>query len=369
MLLDSKNHAESPSLRQRAKESMVTIKDVAKESGFSSTTVSIVLNDAPLARYIPKATKLRIQKAAKKLGYRPNLFARSLRSNRSHTVGVMVFDMTDPYCTLILRGIENALYQASYLPILTDVQNERSRFERYLEMLLGRRVEGLIVIANWLFMDINLLADLEKNSIPSVMIGRELDNHTVSSVIVDNETGGELALEHLHSLGHRDIAVIRGPKALSDSAPRWKGIKRFAEEKGLKLDPRLIVDLPESRDPISGFEGGQKLTLELLKRKHPFTALLAFDDMSALGAVRALARSGVRVPEQCSVVGFDDTAPANICTPALTTVRQPMEGMGSLAVTTLLDAIEAVQETRDFAAIHRKLQPELVARESTAPLK
>ena len=370
MLLDSKKQAESPTVRQpRAKESMVTIKDVAKESGFSSTTVSIVLNDAPLARYIPSATKQRIQRAAKKLGYRPNLFARSLRSNRSHTVGVMVFDMTDPYCTLILRGIENSLYQASYLPMLTDVQNERSRFERYLEMLLGRRVEGLMVIANWLFMDINLLADLEKNSIPCVMIGRELDTHTVSSVIVDNETGGYLALEHLHSLGHRDIAFIRGPKALSDSAPRWKGIRRFADAKGLKIDPRLIVDLPESSEPISGFEGGQKLTLELLKRKHPFSALLAFDDMSALGAVRALNKAGVRVPEQCSVIGFDDTAPAGMCTPALTTVRQPMEAMGSLAVTILLDAIEAVQETRDLGAVHRKLQPELVVRESTASLK
>ena len=367
MLLDSKNVAEAQSLRQsRGKESMVTIKDVAKESGFSSTTVSIVLNDAPLARYIPKVTKARIQKAAKKLGYRPNLFARSLRSNRSHTVGVMVFDMTDPYCTLILRGIENTLYQASYLPILTDVQNERSRFERYLEMLLGRRVEGLIVIANWLFMDINLLADLEKNSIPSVMIGRELNTGAVSSVIVDNETGGQLALEHLHSLGHRDIAFIRGPKPLSDSAPRWKGIRTFAEAKGLKLDPKLIVDLPESSDPISGFDGGQRLTAELLKRKHPFTALLAFDDMSALGAMRALAKAGVRVPEQCSVIGFDDTAMAGICTPGLTTVRQPMESMGSMAVTTLLDAIEAVQETRDFRAVHRKLVPELVVRESTA---
>ena len=124
---------------------MVTIRDVAKESGFSSTTVSIVLNNAPLARYIPTTTKKRIESAAKKLGYRPNLFARSLRSRRSHTIGVMVFDMTDPFCTLVLRGIENSLYQASYLPILTDVQNERARFERYLEMLLDRRVEALIV--------------------------------------------------------------------------------------------------------------------------------------------------------------------------------------------------------------------------------
>src|SRR3984893_7402471 len=109
------------------KTSVITIRDVAKESGFSSTTVSIVLNDAPLARYIPPATKKRIERAAKKLGYRPNLFARSLRSKRSHTVGVMVFDMTDPFCTLVMRGIENSLYQSSYLPILTDVQNDRGR--------------------------------------------------------------------------------------------------------------------------------------------------------------------------------------------------------------------------------------------------
>src|ERR1700755_3724411 len=136
---------------------MGTIRDVAKESGFSSTTVSIVLNNAPLARYIPVATKKRIERAAKKLGYRPNLFARSLRSKRSHTVGVMVFDMTDPFCTPILRGIENTLYQGSMLSLLADAHNEPRRFERYLELLLDRRVEALIVIANWLVMDIKLL--------------------------------------------------------------------------------------------------------------------------------------------------------------------------------------------------------------------
>src|SRR5512140_2406981 len=201
---------------------MVTIRDVAKESGFSSTTVSIVLNNAPLARYIPPATKKKIERAAQRLGYRPNQFARSLRSKRSHTVGVMVFDMTDPYCTLVLRGIENTLYQSSFLPILTDVQNERSRFERYLEMLLDRRVEGLIVVANWLFLDINLLADLEKSSVPTAIIGCELKNEQISSVIVDNELGAHLAVEHLHALGHRKIAFIRGPKGLVDSGPRWK---------------------------------------------------------------------------------------------------------------------------------------------------
>ena len=322
------------------KQSIITMRDVAKESGFSSTTISIVLNNAPLARYIPAGTKKCIEKAAKKLGYRPNLFARSLRSKRTHTVGVMVFDMTDPFCTLVLRGIENSLYQASYLPILTDVHNERSRFERYLEMLLDRRVEALIVLANWLFVDIDVLADLEKSSIPTVMIGRELKNDSVNSVIVDNELGAHAAVEHVYSLGHRRIGFIRGPKTLADSAPRWRGIKSFAKSAGLQLDPKLVLDLPESRDPISSFEAGYKLTEELLKRRRAFSALVAFDDMTAFGSVRALSKAGIRVPEQCSIIGFDDVAASNLYTPPLTTVRQPMEAMGSAAAEIVVEAFQ-----------------------------
>jgi DNA-binding LacI/PurR family transcriptional regulator len=344
---------------------MVTIRDVARESGFSSTTVSIVLNNAPLARYIPASTKKRIERAAKKLGYRPNLFARSLRSKRSHTVGVMVVDMTDPFCTPVLRGIENTLYQSNYLPILTDVHNERSRFERYLEMLLDRRVEGLIVLANWLFLDINLLGDLEKSSIPTAIIGVELKTDSISSVVVDNELGAHLALEHLSSLGHRKIAFIRGPKGLADSSPRWKGIRSFAKAAGLEMDPRLIVDLPESRESISSFEAGYKLTEELLKQKRHFTAILAFDDLTAFGAIRALTKAGLRVPEQCSVIGFDDVATCAIYTPPLTTIRQPMEPMGAAAVSLVVDGINAVLEKRESAALHRKVAPELVVREST----
>lgn len=347
---------------------MVTIRDVAKESGFSSTTVSIVLNSAPLSRYIPAVTKKRIERAAQKLGYRPNQFARSLRSKRSHTVGVMVFDMTDPFCTLILRGIENTLYQANYLPILTDVHNEGSRFERYLEMLLDRRIEGLIVVANWLFLDINLLADLEKSSIPTAMIGCELKNDSMSSVIVDNEFGGELALDHLCSLGHRKIAFIRGPRGLTDSSPRWKGIRNFAKQRGIEIDARLVMDLPESRDPLSSFESGCKLTEELIRQKRPFTAVLAFDDMSAFGAIRALNKAGIRVPEQCSVIGFDDVAPSALYSPSLTTVRQPMEAMGASAVGIVMDGINAVLEKREVGASHRKVAPELVVRESTRTL-
>src|SRR5947209_357112 len=256
--------------------SMVTIRDVAKESGFSSTTVSIVLNNAPLARYIPAVTKKRIERAAQKLGYRPNQFARSLRSKRSHTVGVMVFDMTDPFCTLILRGIENTLNQSSFLPILTDVHNERSRFERYLEMLLDRRIEALIVLANWVFLDINLLADLEKSSIPTAMIGCELKTDSISSIIVDNEVGGYVAFEHLHSLGHRKIAFIRGPRALlrdrlrrccslgslpplaHDGAPADGGYGRFGRRTRGRRHQRRPRETRNPRLPPQGRAGASR---------------------------------------------------------------------------------------------------------------
>jgi len=349
----------------RLKSSAVTIRDVAKASGFSPTTISIVLNNAPLARYIPATTKKKIETAARKLGYRPNFAARSLRSNRSHTVGVMVFDITDPYCTLILRGIESSLYESNFLPILTDVQNQRSRFERYLEMMLDRRIEGLIVVANWLHVDINLIADLEKSSIPTALIGRELRTDSVSSVIVDNELGGKLAMEHLYSLGHRQIAFVRGPKALSDSVPRWKGACSFAQSKNLELDPRLVMNLPESRDAISGFEAGYSLTEELIRRRRSFTAIMAFDDLTAFGAMRALSKANIRVPEQCSVIGFDDVVPAALSAPSLTTVRQPMEAMGTMAVGIVVDGINALLEKRSVGAVHRKTTPELIVREST----
>lgn len=348
--------------------SRVTIRDVAKQSGFSSSTVSIVLNDAPLARYVPKVTKDRIEATAKKLGYRPNLFARSLRSHRTRTMGVLVFDMSDPFCTPIIQGIEDSLYQKSYLPILTDVQNERSRFESYLGMLLGLRVEGLIVLGNWLFMDVDVLSDLAKNRIPTVMIGHELKKGPVSTVIVDNEAGSRLAIEHLFSLGHREIAFIRGPKGLGDSIPRWRGVKKFADASDLVLDPDRIVDLPESQHPMTGFEAGYELTKRLLDSRQRFTAIMAFDDMSALGAIRALLAAGINVPQQCSVIGFDDVAPASLCTPALTTIRQPMSTMGAMSVSIALEAIKAEHESKPFPALHRRLAPELVVRDSTAPL-
>jgi len=351
--------------RPSGKSAAVTMRDVANASGFSPATVSIVLNNAPLARYIAPATKKKIEESARKLGYRPNVMARFLRNKRTNSVGVMFFDITDPFCTPILRGIENSLFQASYVPILADAHNQRNRFERYLELLLERHVEALIVVANWLFVDILILGDFSKRNIPAATIGWELPGDTVSSVMVDNETGGRMALEHLHKLGHRKIAFIRGPKTLIDSGPRWKGIQKFAHSSGLEIDPGLTVQLPEAFDPNSGFEGGFRLTEELLQKRKKFTALLAFDDLTALGAIRALNKAGIHAPEQCSVIGFDDVALSALAAPSLTTVRQPLEAMGNLAVNIIMEGITAAQEKRDWTITHHRVAPELVIREST----
>jgi len=351
--------------RASGKNQMVTMRDVAEDSGFSPATVSIVLNNAPLARYIAPATKKRIEEVAKKLGYRPNAMARFLRSKRSHTVGLVFFDITDPFCTPVLRGIENALYQSSYVPIFADAHNQRSRFERYLEMLLEHHVEALIVVANWLVVDIHVLADLSKRNIPAATIGWELPGDTVSSVMVDNETGGRMALEHLHQLGHRKIAFIRGPKMLIDSAPRWRGVQKFAHAADLEIDPALVLQLTDSFDPNSGFEGGQRLTEELLQKKKKFTALMAFDDLTALGAIRALTKAGVKVPEQCSVTGFDDVALSALSAPSLTTVRQPLEAMGTNAVNIVMEGVKAGLEKREWNSVRQKMNPELVIRDST----
>lgn len=346
----------------------VTMRDVARESGFSPTTVSITLNDAPLARYLPAHTKARIKQAARKLGYRPNPFARSLVSRRSQLIGVMVFDIMDPWCTPILRGVEETLYESSYVTIFTDSHNDPARFERYLEMLLDRRVEALVIVANWLFLDINVLGDLRKRDVPTVLIGPELGISSMSSVVLDNEAGAYQALQHLFELGHRDIAFIRGPEPLSDTGPRWKGIRSFADSVGLQIDAELVLDLPESADPMSSFAGGLTLVEELLRRGRRFTALMAFDDMTALGAMRALAHAGIAVPGQCSVIGFDDIAPASLATPALTTIRQPTELMGSLAASRVIEEVLAAHNGGSARPVRQKVSPELVVRESTVLL-
>jgi LacI family transcriptional regulator len=343
---------------------MITIRDFAKASGFSPTTISLVLNNSPAGQHIPESTKGQIRKWARKLGYYPNQFARSLRSSRSGAVAVLVPDVSDPYCAQVLLGVDKTLYDSAYLPVLIDIQNSRARFRKYVGTLFERRIEGVIAVANSLQLQTEMLRTFSKNRIPVVVIGRESSHDGISSVSVDNKMGARLAIAHLFELGHRRIAFIRGPKRVVDSAHRWGGISEFAKERGLSLDPKLLVEL---KDIASSSEAGFKAMTKLLRSGTRFTAVMAFDDMTAFGAVRALTQAGMKVPERCSVVGFDDVAAAAFYNPPLTTVRQSMEELGSLGASIFLRGIQS--QSADGVKshpVHRKVAPLLVVRASTS---
>ncbi|MGC1462033.1 MAG: LacI family DNA-binding transcriptional regulator [Terracidiphilus sp.] len=348
------------------KSGHVTLMDVARACGFSVSTVSLVLSEAPLSMKVTAKTRERIRSTAKKMGYHPDAYARSLRRRSSKTVGVLAYDLSDPFCIPIVRGIEEGLRKAGYLSLLLDAQTRRDLFDSYLQMILEQRGEGVIVIASWVFEEANLLADIKKNQVPVVVVGRDLTRRKFSSILVDNQAGGALALRHIYDLGHRKIAVIRGPEELMDSQPRWEGLQRAAAEAGIRIDSRLVLQLSSSVDPISSFEGGMQLTKQMLASGRTFTAVLAFDDLTALGVLRGLTAAGLRVPQDCSVVGFDDVLPAVVSTPGITTIRQPLREMGLLAAEWTLAAIEA-QENGGKTTTHlHKAMPELVVRMSTA---
>jgi LacI family transcriptional regulator len=344
---------------------MVTIRDVAGQSGVSVTTVSMVLNAGPSARRISEPTRRRIWKVANRLGYRPNIFARSLRSSRSGTLGVIVFDIADPYCAQILRAIETHVQSSGYFPVLADFQNDRAQFQRCLDMLLGRRVEGIVAIANPIYLEkTRLLAEISRRSLPAVVIGRELKGSPISSVTVDNEAGTKLALQHLYELGHSKIAFIKGPKVLVDSAQRWRGLESFAREVGLEIDPNLVLEI---KGRNSTYAEGAQLAEQLLERSPAFTALVAFDDLTACAAIRALTRSGRVVPKDCSVVGFDDIPSSAFYNPPLTTIHQQLEMQGTLGAAIIEELIAAAVEKRTSLTKHRKVAPRLIVRESTGP--
>ena len=337
---------------------MVTIRDIAKATGLSIATVSLTLNNA--GRRIPASTQERIMRTARRLGYFPNLQARSLRSNRTHSIGVLVFDITDPYCALIIRGIENSLYESGYMPIVSDLQNNPKRLRQCTQMLMERRVEGLIAIANPVHLGTDIGSLVQQFNVPTVAVGSRSKDDSYGSVVVDNQLGTRLLMEHLIALGHRDFAIITGPKAMTDSAPRWQGIKRCLRDKGLQIDAELIAEI---RARNSSYEEAYLLTQELLSCNKPFTALVAFDDLTAFAAIGALSHAGKRIPEDCSVAGFDDIPGAAFYNPPLTTVHQKLEQQGVHAA----GIVEAMlyDKRRSLAPAHETVTPTLVIRKST----
>jgi LacI family transcriptional regulator len=328
----------------------VSLKILADYLGLCPATVSVVLNNVP-GRSIPQKTRDRVREAARKFNYQPSLLARSLRKQRTFTVGVLVPELNDGYHTMVMSGIGDHLMQEGYFYFSAHHRHKPDLIEEYPRLLLGRGAEGLILI------DTTVPHEF---AVPTVAIAGHKNLKGVTNVVLDHRRAAELILRHLHQLGHRHIAFMRGQPFSSDSQTRWDNIVAVARELDFPVLPELTVQL--ERD-ISSPELGYPVVQSLLQGKKHFTAIVSFNDMAAIGAIRALRDANLRVPEDVSVVGFDDIQLAAYHNPRLTTVRQPLREMGATAARILLQRVQGFQDYPSEFAV----PPELVIRETSGP--
>lgn len=331
----------------------VSLKWLADYLELSPATVSLVMNRSAVADSIPQATKERIYAAASKFNYRPNFFARSLRAQRSFTVGVLVPEVSDGYASLVMSGIEDLLLQEGYFYFVASHRHRPDLIDEYPRLLLGRSVDGLIAVDTpWTHDDL---------PVPVVTVSGHNELNGVTNIVLHHERAAWLALEHLAKLGHRRVAFIKGQEFSSDTQVRWEAVLKAAAQLKLEMNDKLTIQL---EGDLTSPQLGYDVTRRLLARKEPFSALFAFNDISAIGAIRALRESGLSVPNDVSVIGFDDIESAAFQNPALTTVRQPLHKMGKIAAETLLDRIARPGQGSRPGQI--TVEPEIMIRESTA---
>jgi DNA-binding LacI/PurR family transcriptional regulator len=330
----------------------VGLRALAEHLKLSPATVSVVMNDSPAAKAIPAHTKDRIQKAAVKLHYRPNFFARSLSLKRGFMIGILTPELSDGYHTLVMSGIGDHLMSEGYFYFNAHHRHKPDLVDEYPRLLLSRGAEGIIAIDTLL---------THRLPVPVVAIAGHKKIRGVTNIILDHRRAAGLILGHLQELGHRDIAFMHGQPFSSDSDERFVNLVEAARGLGIPVRPELTVQL--ERD-LASPELGYPVAQELLRRRHTFTALVAFNDMSAIGAIRAFRDAGLSVPDDISVIGFDDIQAASFLTPRLTTVRQPLHDMGEIAAKLLLQRI-ADGGGRSPQTI--SIAPELIVRESTGP--
>jgi DNA-binding LacI/PurR family transcriptional regulator len=338
-------------LHKKKTPERVTLKTIAEHLGLTPGTVSAALNNSAAARSIPEHTKQRILDAARELNYRPNFFARTLRLQRTFTVGVIASEIGDAYGSQVINGIEQYLQKRNYFFLTVVHRHDPNLLASYSQLLLSRGVEGFITVDT---------SVTEAPPIPTVAVAGHQPVAGVTNIVLDHKKAVRLALEHLKDLGHREIAFLKGQTFSSDSASRWAAIREVAAELGIRIRPELTVQI-EGTDssPTIGYPVGK----ELLARGVPFTALFAYNDISAIGSIWAFREAGLRVPEDISVVGFDDIPGTAFANPALSTVRQPLIRMGQIAAQTVVDQIEGRGEYVPEIAI----EPEFVVRSSTGP--
>ena len=335
--------------------SPATLRDVARLAGVHPGTVSRALN--PQTRgLVNERTALRVLAAAEELGYRPNPIARGLRTNRSHTIGVLVPDLMNPLFAAVVRGIEDGLREAGYTPLIANTDNDADREKVAYEAMSARQVDGFI--AATAVRDHWLLEDQASRGTKVVLVNRRVDSDAIPAVIGDDHEGVRLAVEHLAELGHRRIAHIAGSQGLYTGWSRHQGFLDAMRARGLDVDPELIV----FSDAFTAPEGA-RCCRELLGRRRDFTAIVAGNDLLALGCYDALDDRGLRCPEDVSVVGYNDMPFVDRFRPPLTTVRVPHYELGATAAGLMLEQLQEI----DAPARQLRLAPELIIRESTAP--
>jgi DNA-binding LacI/PurR family transcriptional regulator len=327
----------------------VRLKELAHFLGLDPSTISFVLNETP-GRSIPEETRQRVKDAAKELNYQPNLVARSFRNRRTLTLGVLVPELSDGYHTEVLTGVGDCLQGAGY-SFLTALHRHRAELvEQYSKLLIGRGAEGMICI------DTSLERVLP---IPAVVVAGHRHLSGVTNVVLNHQKAAELTLTHLHALGHRRVAFMRGQPFSGDSDDRWQAIVRVCRDMGIEIQPHLTVQLEKD---ISWPELGYPVIRNLFATKRSFTALVCFNDVAAIGAIRAIRDNGLRVPEDISVIGFDDIKAAAYMSPSLTTIRQPLAEMGRAAAQYIINRLNRTEDFREAISF----EPELVIRESTS---
>lgn len=333
-----------------------TLRDVASAARVHPATASRALN--PETRIlVSEDTARRVAEAAAALGYRPNPVARSLRTRRSHTVGVLIPDLNNPLFPPIVRGLEDRLATAGYVALIGNTDGDSAKEQLIFEQMRARHVDGFVLATAH---ERNpVLAEAVSADVPLVLMNRLAPDYSFSSVSVDNEQGLRMAVAHLAALGHTRIAHIAGPQGVSTGAGRLRGFLDGMKACGLTVDDDLIVS-------ATGYnvEEGRRCCLELLGRAAPATAVAVANDMLAVGCYAALDEAELRCPEDLSLVGFNDMPFIDRLRPPLTTVRFPHYQLGTEAATLLLERVTG----RDRPVKILYLAPELVVRGSTAPL-
>lgn len=328
-----------------------TIYDVARLAGVSTATVSRALNGTG---QIAPGTRATIEAAVEQLGYRPNSIARSLVTKSTQTIALLLPDISNPFYAALVSGIQHSVLSRDHTMLLCTTEGDPEREEQYLRLLRAKQVDGALV--DGLVLPPDRIARFVRDGFPIVCLDRDIDSNSIPLVQVDNRLGGRLAAEHLVALGHTRIAHVTGASALRISEDRLEGYRGALLDAGIEPDPGLVAEGRFTE------EGGFEAARSLLAASPDLTAIFAANDLSALGVLNAIAESGRRVPDDVSIVGFDDLRLSAFTSPPLTTVKQPADEIARLA-TEILIGLTRGEQVRQMRHL---LEPSLVVRSSTA---